>query len=168
MGISDRLTQLANFYHLEARRCVRGKAHLAAAIMQVSALEAALQSMCFIYPDEIQLTKAYQGKRFRKKRYRVLEFKLYELINIANEAGWFPTKKLNWVGKRADLAGFVHEARKLRNYVHPGDWARERKPLKFSKSVYDVVLEIFEVATSWLLHRIEQSLKKRMKREGLL
>jgi hypothetical protein len=168
MSISDRLTQLANFYHLEARRCVRGRAYLASAIMQVSALEAALLSMCFIYPEEVKRTNVYLRKRFRKKRYRAFEFNLYELINIADGAGWFPPKKLTWAGKRAGLAGFVHEARECRNYVHPGKWARERKPLKFSKGVYGVVLEIFEVATSWLLHRIEQSLRKRMKREGLL
>jgi hypothetical protein len=73
------------------------------------------------------------------------------------------------VGKRTTLAGFAHELRKLRNYVHPGVWApKQPHTMKFTKGVYDVAYEIFDVANSWLIHRVEESLQKRMKREGLL
>ena len=50
----------------------------------VSALEAALQAMCFIYPEDVKRTTVYRRKRFRRKRYRALEFTLFELINIAD------------------------------------------------------------------------------------
>jgi len=40
--------------------------------------------------------------------------------------------------------------------------------MKFTKGVYDVAYEILDVANSWLIHRVEESLKKRTKREGLL
>ncbi len=40
MDISDRLSKLAIFYHREAGRCVRGRAYLAACVMQGAALEA--------------------------------------------------------------------------------------------------------------------------------
>ncbi|HUI22580.1 MAG TPA: hypothetical protein VLZ74_16285 [Methylocella sp.] len=167
MHISDRLLELGTFYNREARRCVKSKSYLAAAIMQVSALEAALQAMCFMYPAEVKRTTVFQRKRFKGKRYRALEFSLYELINIADELVWFLAKKINW-GKRTTLAGFTHEIRKLRNFVHPGVWAREHAPTKFSKETYGVIIEVFDVATSWLVHRVHQGLYKRMQKEGLV
>ena len=42
---------LQTFYHREARKCSKAKAYFAASVMQVAAFEAALQSMCFIYPN---------------------------------------------------------------------------------------------------------------------
>ncbi len=168
MNISERLGKLAFFYHQEAGRCVNGKAYLAACVMQGAALEANLHALCFLFPDEIKKTTIYQKKRFRTKRNRALEFKYFELINIADQLSWFPSKKITW-GKRTTLAGFAHELRKLRNYVHPGVWAPERPTTtKFTKGVYGVALEIFEVANSWLLARVDDSLRVKMKREHLL
>ncbi len=168
MEISDRLGKLAGFYDLEARRCVRARAYLAACVMQGAALEAALQAMCFLYPERVKKTTVYQKKRFRRKRNKALDFKYHELINIADELSWFPPKRITW-GKRTTLAGFAHELRKLRNYVHPGVWAPERPDtMKFTKGVYGVAYEIFDVASSWLLHRVHQSLRNHMKRKGLL
>lgn len=69
---------------------------------------------------------------------------------------------ITW-GKRATLGGFAHELRKLRNYVHPGVWAPEHpETMKFTKKVYGVAYEIFDVANSWLLHTVMQSLSKRL------
>lgn len=168
MEISNRLGKLATFYHREAGKCVKGRAYLAACVMQGAALEASLQAMCFLYPEQIRKTKVYQKKRFRTKRNKALELKYFELINIADELSWFPPKRITW-GKRATLAGFAHELRKLRNYVHPGVWAPEHPDtMKFTKAVYGVALEIFEVANSWLLDRVHDSLRKRMTRDGLL
>ena len=162
MNISDRLSKLAVFYDREATKCIRGKAYLAACVMQGAALEASLHAMCFLYPEKVKKTTVYQRKRFRTKRNRALEFKFYELINIADELGWFPPKRITW-GKRATLGGFAHELRKLRNYVHPGVWAPEHpKTMKFTKKVYGVAYEIFDVANSWLLHTVMQSLSKRL------
>lgn len=161
MDISGRLTEIATFYNHEARRCAKSRGYLAACVMQVSALEAALQAMCFMYPRDVKQTQTFQRKRFKKSRYRALEFSLYELINIADELSWFPSKTVSW-GKRTTLAGFVHEIRKLRNFVHPGVWARERRPRKFSKQSHAVILEVFDVATDWLVHRIHQDLRKRI------
>ena len=166
MDVSGRLSQIATFYNREARRCVKSKSYLAASIMQVSALEAALQAMCFLYPEEVKRTAAFKGKRFKRPRYRALELTLYELINIADELARFPAKKVTW-GKRTTLAGFAHEIRNLRNYVHPGKWARERVPTKFSKKHFDVIVEVFDVATDWLVHRVHQDLKKRLQKEHL-
>jgi hypothetical protein len=45
--ISDRLTKLASFYHREARKCLKGRAYLAACVMHGAALEASLHAMCF-------------------------------------------------------------------------------------------------------------------------
>ena len=118
--------------------------------------------MCFIYPKEIKKTNVYRHKRFKSKRYKALEFNLYQLINIAAELSWVPSKRIRWGGKTANIAGFSHEIRKVRNFVHPGVWARERPHLKFTKGVFGVVYEICDVANSWLLHKIEQNLLKKL------
>jgi len=163
MEITERLSKLALFYDREATKCARSKAYLAACVMQGAALEASLHAMCFLYPQKVKKTTVYQKKRFRTKRNKALEFKFYELINIADELVWFPPKKITW-GKRTTLAGFAHELRKLRNYVHPGVWAPELpSTMKFTKGVYSVAYEIFDVANSWLLHRVNESLAKSLK-----
>jgi hypothetical protein len=90
-GTSDRLLHAATRFHREARKCVKGKAYLAAVVMQVAALETALQSMCAIYLSDVKKTTVYQAKRFRRKRNRALEFTLKQLIDIAAELGWFLT-----------------------------------------------------------------------------
>lgn len=164
MNNSDRLNELMLSYRREARRCLRAKAYLAATVMQVATFEAGLQAMCFLYPAEVKRTGVYARKRFRGKRHRALEFSLHQLINIADELGWFPPKHIRWSGKRTTLAGYSHEIRKVRNYVHPGVWARDRvNPLRFTKGIYGVVDEVIDVANSWLLHRVERSLSKAMK-----
>ena len=166
MTISDRLNELMLSYRRESRKCLRGKAYLAATIMQVAAFEAGLQAMCFLYPEEVKRTSVYASKRFRGKRNRALEFSLHQLINVAEELGWFPPKRITWAGKRATVGGFSHEIRKVRNNVHPGVWSRDHSdPLKFTKGVYGVVDEVIDVANSWLLHRVEKNLLKAMKKE---
>jgi hypothetical protein len=166
MHITDRLNELMLSYHREARRCLRGKAYLAATVMQVAAFEAALQMMCFLYPLEMKRTAVYAHKRFRGNRNRALEFTLNQLIDIADELGWFPAKRFTWAGRRTTIAGFAHEIRKVRNCVHPGVWSRDRSdPVRFTKGVYGVVYEVIDVANSWLLGHIEKNLLRAMKKE---
>ncbi len=130
---------MASYLH-EARKCTRGKAYLAATVMQVAALEAGLQAMCFIYPEEVKKSSVYAKKRFRGKRNKALEFSLYELITIVEELRWFPPNRTTWAGKRATVGGFSHQIRNVRNFVHPGVRAGERSdPLKFTKGLYGVV-----------------------------
>ena len=165
MTTSERLNELMVSYRREARRCIRAKAYLAATVMQVAAFEAGLQVMCFLYPKEVKKTTIYAKKRFRSARNRPLEFSLHQLINIADELGWFPVKRVRWAGKLATLAGYSHEIRTVRNNVHPGVWAKDRNsPLKFTKGVYGVVDEVIDVANSWLLHRIKKDLLKSIHR----
>lgn len=168
MTVSDRLNKIAVTYRREARKCERNKAYLAAVVMEVSALEATLQALCLVYPEEMKKTTVYAKKKFRGKRNRALEFSLNQLINIAHEAQWLPSKQFTWAGKRTTLAGYSHEIRKVRNRVHPGDWARERDPLKFTKGVYQVVYEVVDVVNSWLLHRVERDLAKAVERRDRL
>jgi hypothetical protein len=163
MSISERLIETAGIYHREARKCLRARAYLSACIMQVSVLESALLAMCFLYPAQLRRTMIYQKKKFRRRRSKALDFKLHELVKIANELGWFPPRVVTW-GKRATLAGFAHEIRKLRNFVHPGVWAVERSgTTKFTKATFEVVYEIYEVANSWLVHHVESNLARRIR-----
>jgi hypothetical protein len=162
MEISERLTKLAQFYDKEAIRCKRGRAYLAACVMQGAALEAMLQAMCFLYPSELKKTSVYKKKHFRTKRNKALEFKSYELIKIADELSWFPSKRVTW-GKRTTLAGFANILRDLRNHVHPGVWApKAPNTMKFSSGAYNVAEEIFDVARGWLLHSVEESLRQKL------
>jgi hypothetical protein len=166
MQTFERLMELANMYHREARRCLKSKAYLAATIMEVSTLEAALQATCLLYPMDVKRTKVYQGKRFRRKRNKALEFTLNQLIEIAAELSWFPSKHLTWAGKRTTIAGFAHEARKVRNLVHPGEYGRKAwEKFNITKGVHAVVDEICDVATTQLRYRVEEDILKHMKRE---
>jgi len=169
MEISDRLGKLAGFYQREARKCARARAYFAASVMQAAALEAALQAMCFLYPEHVRKATVYQRKKFVGKRYKALEFNLYQLIKVAEELAWFPLKRATWAGKRKTLAGFAHDVRELRNFVHPGKWAREHpNTTKFTRGTYAAVYEVCEVATDWLVHRVHETLRAHMKREGML
>jgi hypothetical protein len=133
--------------------------------MQVAAFEAALQAMCFVYPEQVKKTTVYQKKRFRGKRNKALEFTLKELIDIASEAAWFPAKRFRYAGRLTDLAEISHQVRELRNFIHPGKWARlGPDSLKFTKGTYDVIYEVFDVATEWLLHHVHESLRKHIER----
>jgi len=169
MGISDRLIEVANHYHREARKCAKARAYLAACVMQASALEAGLHAMCFLFPEQVKKSTVYQKKKFKRKRSRALDFKYYELINIADELSWFPQKRVTFAGSRATLAGFVHGLRDLRNHVHGSVWAPKRpETLRFTSNTYKVAYEVFDVANLWLLHRVRESLRKSFEREDRL
>lgn len=166
MNISDRLIETAGLYYREAGKCRRARAYLAACVMQVSVLETVLLAMSFLYPSQVRRTLVYKGKRFRRKRSKALDFTLFELIKIADELGWFPPKVITW-GRRTTLAGFAHEIRKLRNFVHPGVWAGERPgTTRFNRSTFEVVYEVYDVANSWIIHHVESNLAKRLMRKG--
>jgi hypothetical protein len=65
-------------------------------------------------------------------------------MNIADELGWFPAKHSLGPAKQTTLVLYSHEIRKVRNYVRPGVWARDRvNPLRFTKGVHGVVDEVF-------------------------
>ena len=74
--------------------------YLTVVVMQVSALEGALQALCAMYPDEVKTTSIYKQKKFRRKRSRALELTLHQLIEIAAELSWFPAKGIIWAGKQ--------------------------------------------------------------------
>jgi len=42
------------------------------------------------------------------------------------------------------------------------------KTTMFNKGTYRIMYEIADVASSWIVHHVHESLRKRMKREGLL
>jgi len=166
MDTSDRLIEVTTFYVAEARRCAKSRAYLAASIMQAAALEAALQAMCCIYPEDVKRTTVHRHKRFRGRRNKGLEFSLNELINIAAELGWFPPTTITYGTRKTNLADLAHQARLIRNLVHPGVWARERPgTTKPDRYMYVAVYEIFDVANSWLVHRVEKSLRRAMERD---
>jgi hypothetical protein len=172
MFMSDRLMELRTRYIREAHKAAKGRAYLAATVMQVAALEASLQAMCLIYWDQVKKTETYDKRKSRKRGFqtknnRAVEFSQYELIKIADELGWFPPKRASWLGMRKTLAKFSQDIRDIRNRVHPGVWARRMSsnPTKFNKAVFTNVTEVCEVASSWLLHRIEKDLVKGMERE---
>ena len=119
MNTADRLIELATFYHREAGRCARGRAYLGAIVMQVSALEAALQAMCSMYIADVKKTPTWQKKRFRGRRNRALELTLEQLIDIADEMSSFPSKKVTWAGKTHDAGWLLARDSRIAQHGSP-------------------------------------------------
>ena len=145
--ISERLGKLARFITVKLNDVPREK-ELLLRCLRSAALEAMLHAMCCLYSEAVRRTQVYQRRNFKpKKRFRSLEFSLYELIKIAKELSWFPPKRILWAGKRGDLALFVQGMREIRNHLHPAKWARQRSvPITYKKANFAFVEEIFEIS----------------------
>jgi hypothetical protein len=111
IDISDRLGKMAKFYHREAERCTSNRAHFSACILAAAALEASLLSMCYLEDRQVRSTSIYKQEKFNSKRNRFLEFNLFQLINIATELKWIPSKEIRVNGRKTTLETLVHIVR---------------------------------------------------------
>jgi len=165
---SDRLAQISLFYRRDADRCARHRVYFPACIVAAAALEALLLSFCYIEDDAVRSTSVYKQKKFKSKRNKFLEFNLYQLIEIAAELKWVPSKNISVGRRKTTLPQLMHSVRKIRNMVHPGAWAKEGGPQRVYSATYKDVYGVLDLTRRWLLQRIELSLRQHMHREGIL
>lgn len=163
----DRLAKISVFYHREAKRCANDRAYFAACIFTGAALEAMLLSMCYVEDRAVRRAPTYKNRKFRSKRNRFFEFKLYQLINIAAELKWIPATEIRLNGRKTTLQRLLHAARQTRNMIHASAWANEGGPSRMRKSDYESIFEIFDVTRDWLLQHIYASLRRRMDTEDI-
>lgn len=158
---SDRLAKIALFYDREAKRCAAKRAYLAASILNGAAIEALLLSMCYVEDAAVRRTAIYKNKRFRSKRNRFFEFSLFQLINVAVELRWIPTREIELDGRKTTLQDLLHAARETRNMIHPAAWSKEGGPDRPRKGTYESVLEVFDVTREWLVHTVMVALRRK-------
>ena len=168
VDMSDRLGKVARFYHDEAQRCARARCYFTACVMAGAALEALLLSFCYVNDRSVRTTAVYRQKNFRTGRNRFLEFGLSQLIGVATELRWIPSKQITVGRRKTTHAQLMHGVRQTRNLVHPGAWAREHGPKRVYKIEYESVYEVLDVTREWLLQRTLHALRKRMLHEGIL
>jgi hypothetical protein len=166
--MSDCLSKIAMFYHDEAERCARARRYFAACVLSGAALEGLLLSMCYVEDDRVRRTAVYRQKSFRSKRNRFLEFKLSQLIAIATELKWIPSKEIKLGRRKTTHAQLMHGVRQTRNLIHPGAWAVEGGPKHVYKAEYESVYEVLDFTREWLLQRVLHAIRKRMLEEGIL
>lgn len=166
--MSDRLGKIARFCHHEAKRCARVRGYFSACVLAAAALEALLLSMCYVEDRRVRVTSVYRQKRFRVCRNRFLEFSLFELISIAAELNWIPSKEIKIDRRKTTLPELLHGVRKTRNLIHPGRWAKEGGPMRVYRSDFESVYEVLDVTREWLLQRTLHFLRKRMLEDGIL
>lgn len=127
-----------------------------------------LLSMCYVEDRQVRSTLVYKQRKFRSKRNRFLEFNLFQLIEIAAELKWIPSKEIKLKRRKTTLRELMHGARDTRNMIHPGAWVRGGGPRRVYKESYAFVYDVFDLTRQWLLQRVELSLRQTMHREGIL
>jgi hypothetical protein len=125
---SDRLAKISGFYHREAERCAGNRAYCSACVLAAAALEAILLSYCYVEDRQVRTTEMFKRKKSRSKRNRFLEFNLFQLISIAAELKWIPSKEIKVNGRKGTLQILLQSIKNTRNMVHPGVWAKEGGP----------------------------------------
>jgi hypothetical protein len=168
LDMSDRLAKIAIFYHREAQRCADVRCYFTATVIAGAVLEALLLSFCYVEDDRVRLTSVYRHKKFRTRRNRFLEFKLYQLINIATELKWIPSRAFTLGRRKTSHPQLMHRVRQMRNLIHPAAWAQEGGPQRVYKSDYESAYEVLDLTREWLLQRTLHSLRQRMLDEGIL
>jgi hypothetical protein len=166
--MSDRLAKIALFYHQEAERCADARCYFTASVIAGAALEALLLSFCYVEDDRVRATSVYRQKKFKTPRNRFLEFNLYQLINIATELKWIPSKEFKLGSRKTSHPQLMHRVRQMRNLVHPAAWAQAGGPQRVYKSEYASAYEVLDLTREWLLQRTLHSLRQRMLSEGIL
>jgi len=174
----EKLIDVIQMFHNEAKRCFYNECYIASLILYGSTLEALLLAMCFLYPERVRTTQVYrnknkgvQGKVGRKKRI-FLEFTLNDLIKIAEELKWLPMHdKVENIGIFKDWVKWVQETR---NLVHPARWLRpggyfgnlhelvqSASKREFKKFV-EIAEETVSVIIDFLRVKVEEDLAKKL------
>ena len=164
------LRQLSGYYWKEALRCEEAKAYLAGCVMLGSALETLLMLMVDGYADEVEATGTVPILR-NGKSLPLLRWNLSQLLKAAKAAGWLPSgldTSEKWSTRKAKVGDYAEMFRIVRNLAHPGryvqDHARSRVTARYLERQFEIAL----ACRDWLAKRNNESLRERMRKEGLL
>jgi hypothetical protein len=124
-----------------------------------SALEGALVAICNCYYDDIpdELIPRRHGKQLA-----VIDWSLFDLVNIARELNWLPAGlglDEEWSNKKAEAGDYAEVVHQLRNLVHPGRYVQDMPRKRITKRYYDSCEETLDGCIEYLLGKIGQSLK---------
>jgi hypothetical protein len=164
---ADRLGKMSRYYRREAERCAGGNAYFSACVLAAAALESLLLSYCYVEDQQVRTTLVYKRKTFKTKRNRFLEFNLFQLINIAAELNWIPSKEIQINKRTTTLKELLHAVRETRNTIHPAVWSQDGGPFKVKKGRYRFVYEVFDVTREILYQRVISRLRLHMEKEGI-
>jgi len=171
------LDQQIEIYHIailykgEARKCYLGKAYLAGCILMGAALEGVLLATLNTVP---QLISDAKGVPHKDGKIKPLEdWKLEELIRVAEYIGWLPTflsSESKWNKINIPKGDYVRLVQQIRNLVHPIEYEIKFGRKKVTKKYLDACFDIVDSAVIHLSAIIKinlSELRKEKKRRGL-
>lgn len=104
-----KLEQVIKDRWMEAQKCQRAGAHLAAVILMGSILEGLLLARCQMSPAEANRSTRSPKNRKSGAPLPIHEWPLNAMIDVAGDVGWL----------KVDRSKFSHALRESRNIVHP-------------------------------------------------
>ncbi len=155
------LGRISRFYYHQAEKCSETKAYLAGCVMLGAALEANLVAMVCCFPEEVsRCCKLPKNKNGKAKP--VLAWTLRQLLDIAKELDWLPSKLIEseeWDSKKAHIGDWSDILRELRNLIHAGRYLTDYPNTRITKKYLEISFEILEVANDHLRERVDSSLR---------
>lgn len=153
------MTAMGNYW-FEAVSCETAGAYLASCIMLAATIEGQLVICVSILPEEAEaaLTRLQESGEIKKdlKVRKVLEWHLGELVSVAEEAKWLPSRLDRLSFPRPSPDGNTSNSlsldliRKFRNLVHPGRLVRKRNGQAVTKGELELLHDTC-VSVSWHL-----------------
>jgi hypothetical protein len=122
-------------FEQEAQQCYTAAAYYASCIMIGAAAEGRLLLRCLQDPAQTEAARARLRGRGRPHTADPLEWRLDDLINVAEEAGWlrlFESEDFVFNTK-----GLLHHLRLTRNLLHSGRHARDKPHVLIGKDAHD-------------------------------
>jgi 7,8-dihydro-6-hydroxymethylpterin-pyrophosphokinase len=156
----NEVIRLSRYYHREAHKCRDSKAYLAGCVMMGAALEASLLAFLNCYPDEVLHSTHAPTRQGATKP--LAQWALADLLAVAKERGWLPSGLSldeEWNGARAQIGDYAEVLRQIRNLVHPAQYTLSLPHKRITKRYLEMSFEIFEVATEYLLSKLNESLR---------
>lgn len=122
-------------YEDDARRAAAAQAYSAAITLLGAGLEGLLLLRCLKSKQKSLRIANILPKRERPRSPRdPTTWNFQTLIEVCLKAGWFAS--LSTSIAQYDPAGLAHAVRRMRNYVHPGKYARERPWVEVDEREY--------------------------------
>ena len=155
-------------YGLEAERCANAGAHLAKCIMLAATIGGQLVICVSSFPEEAEraLKRLQESNEIDRelKLSSVVAWDLGQLLKVAREAQWLPSKVKRFPFPVVDTSEVlsVDRVRELRNLVHPARLVRERNGQMISEEELDL---LYETCLGVFLH-LEQKLAPKTSVEG--